>query len=463
MPFLLIMRRYRQSFRYSLSLIAALCLLGGPLGCQKLLQDDGVLLKGQTTVNLALTVPETPPPASKPLSTVPDTTVRTIPKPPPPPLNPQLLPQEAPVVQEQALAASASSAELSVNVPLQSRSMVTKADTVLVGRTISEDTVLRGSVLVKGSLVVAPQATLRLEPGTSLRFQRGVGSGQNPRLVVQGRLVCAGTSQRAVVISSVFSEPQVADWGGVLLLSTEKKNSLDYCRIEGAETAIEARYSQFTSRGLEVYRSREGLALYDSMAGLQATIVSRCDVGLVAFDSELDLREVSLRENRQGAVVTRSALVAAASLFRNNSQEGLIVDQSRFKLTGCSAQDNRIGILLKGGDGQLLQCRFALNRESGLSAVGARLKIMHAAFQDNLGVGLRLEGARGSVTQSAFSHNKGGNLQNNGLDGFAAVLNWWGESDEARISAGIRDATRAVGGGRVSFSPFLTARPALAP
>jgi len=461
MPFPLLTCRCRQSFRYSLSLIAALCLLGGPLGCQKLLQDEGMLLKGQTTVNLALTVPETPPPASKPLSTVPDTTVRTVvPKPPPPPLNPQLLPQEAPVVQEQALAASASSAEL---VPLQPRSMVTKADTVLVGRTISEDTVLRGTVLVKGSLVVAPQATLRLEPGTSLRFQRGVGSGQNPRLVVQGRLVCAGTPQRAVVISSVFSEPQVADWGGVLLLSTEKKNSLDYCRIEGAETAIEARYSQFTGRGLEVHRSREGVALYDSMAVLQAAIVSRCDVGLVAFDSELDLREVSLRENRQGAVVTRSSLVAAVSLFRNNSQEGLVVDQSRFKLSGCSAQDNRIGILLKGGDGQLLQCRFTLNRESGLSAVGTRLKIMHAAFQDNLGVGLRLEGARGSVTQSAFSQNKGGNLQNNGLDGFAAVLNWWGESDEARISAGIRDATRALGGGRVSFSPFLTVRPALAP
>ena len=118
---------------------------------------------------------------------------------------------------------------------------------------------------------------------------------------------------------------------------------------------------------------------------------------------------------------------------------------------------------MQGGDGQLQQCRFSLNRTAGLSATGSRIRIILSSFQDNLGVGLRLEGARGSVTQSSFSQNRGGNLVNVGADGFSAVLNWWGVADEARIAEGIQDATRAAGIGRVSFVPFLTNRPALAP
>ena len=130
---------------------------------------------------------------------------------------------------------------------------------------------------------------------------------------------------------------QASDWGGLLLLSTEKKNSLDYCRIEGAEVGIEARYSQFVGRGLEIARSREGVALFDSLATLQTTTVSRCDKGITAADSELELREVTLRENRQGAAMVRSSLVISASQFRGNSQEGLVAEQCRFKISGSSA------------------------------------------------------------------------------------------------------------------------------
>lgn len=420
-------------------------------GCQKLFHEEGAPLKGQT-VNLAVTVPETPLPVSKPLPAEPEPASKPL-----PPLPPRLLP-----AQDTEPPASQYAAPANANVT--SRAVVGKADTVLAERTITEDTVLRGTVVVRGSLVVAPQATLRLEPGTSLHFQRVGRSVQNPRLVVQGRLVAAGTVQKQVVISSAFRDVQAADWGGVLLLSTEKKNSLDHCRIEGAETGIEARYSQFSGRGLEVVRSREGVALYDSIATLQAATISRCDVGLIATDSELDLRDTLCRENRIGISALRSSLLIAAVTLRGNGQEGLVADQCRFKMSGCSAVDNRIGLLLKGGEGQLHQCRFSLNREAGLSVVGSRLKIVYAAFQDNLGVGLRLDGARGSVTQSAFTQNRGGNLQNTAQEGFAAVLNWWGTVEESRIAAGIQDASRASSGaGRVSFVPFLTARPGLAP
>lgn len=139
------------------------------------------------------------------------------------------------------------------------------------------------------------------------------------------------------------------------------------------------------------------------------------------------------------------------------------MDQSRFRLSGCNAIDNRVGVLIKGGDGQLQQCRFSLNRESGLSVAAARIKMVHCSFQDNLGVGLLLDNARGSVSQSAFNQNKGGNLQHSGADRFAAVLNWWGDTSEARIAEGIKEVPQVNGIGRVSYVPFLAGRPALAP
>lgn len=450
--------RFQAAAWYSLLVVLV---LAGPLGCQKFLYGEGGLLEGEASVNLAVTVPEKPLPVSKPLAvtTEPPGTVVTK---PPPPLPQRLLPQEAPVVREPALAAAVTATPSNTSLQ-QTRSEMTRSDSVLAERTISEDTALRGTVLIKGSLVVAPQATLRLEPGTILRFQRVAGSARIPRLVVQGRLVCAGTSQKPVLLASAFTEPQVADWGGVLLLSTEKKNQLDYCHIEGVEVGVEAHHAQFSSRGLEVHRARTGVALYDSVASLQTVMITRSDVGLTAYDSELDLRDGTLRENRQGAVVSRSSLVAASSRFQANSQEGLVVEQCRFKLSGCSAIDNRVGIMLKGGDGQVQQCRLTLNREAGLWAVDTRLKIVYSSFQDNLGIGLLLDRARGSVSQSAFSQNKGGNLQYAGSDHFAAVLNWWGDTSDARIAEGIRGTLQPSGAGRVSYEPFLDVRPALAP
>ena len=70
MSFLNVARRCGCSFWCSRFILLALFLPFGPLGCQMLFHDEGAPLKGQT-VNLALTVPETPPPASKPLSVSP--------------------------------------------------------------------------------------------------------------------------------------------------------------------------------------------------------------------------------------------------------------------------------------------------------------------------------------------------------------------------------------------------------
>ncbi len=119
------------------------------------------------------------------------------------------------------------------------------------GAVLTEDVTWRGSILVKGFVVVAPQATLRIDPGTVVRFA-ATAAQQLPNLVVQGRLHAAGTGERPIMLTSDRSRPARGAWGGIVLLSTEKRNLLEHCRIEYAETGIDLRFSTITLKTVSI-------------------------------------------------------------------------------------------------------------------------------------------------------------------------------------------------------------------
>ena len=429
------------------------------IGCQQLFHAQDAPLKGQT-VTVSMTVPQPPPPAAKPLQ---QGTEQPVPQQTPQgPLDSRLLPTETSLHTDPLSIKSQSDLpETRQSKPV--RTVIDKAGTVLVNKTVAEDVVLRGTVLIKGALVVAPQATLRIDPGTRIMFTAALGSAEPARLVVQGRIVASGTQQQPILFVPALNQPLVGDWGGVVLLNSEKKNSFDHCRIEGAQTGIEAHFSRFTGRGVMISKSRTGIALYDSEAGLQGCIISRCDRGGRLADSELDLRDSTLQENRQGLDAQRSSFTFSSVKVLSNSQEGVAADQCRFRMTSSQFLENRSGLRLTGGDGQLLLCRFSQNRESGAELVGTRIRINSSSFIQNSGVGILLENARGSVVGSVFSDNRAGNLHNRGSEPFAALLNWWGSADEKLILESILDPGRNNDAALILFTPFLKERPVTAP
>lgn len=433
------------------------CALAVLTGCQQLFHAPDAPLKGQT-VTVSMTVPETPPPAAKPLPQQPEQlpVQRPVPR---KSLDKRLLPTQD-TFSESPLAAT-SAAAVTPSKPV--RDAVLQADTVLVDKTVVEDLVLRGMVLIKGALVVAPQATLRIEPGTVLRFTPLPGSSTLPRLVVQGRIVVSGTSQKPVLFGPALSTPLAGDWGGIVLLNSEKKNSLDHCRIEGAQTGLAAHFSNVTGRGLIISRSQTGVVLHDSEAHLQGSIISRCDVGCSIADSELDLRDSTIRENRQGCVGVRSSLNMANVNLLRQAQEGLLAEQCRFRISGSLFAENRSGIRLTNGDGRLFLCRFQNNHDYGAELLGVRVRISNSSFVANAGYGVLLDNAHGSIVGSVFTENGKANLLNQGRVPFAALLNWWGSADEKQVAAGIHDVAPGAGGSVLAVEPFLKTRPATAP
>jgi hypothetical protein len=318
-------------------------------------------------------------------------------------------------------------------------------------------------VLIRGSVVVAPQVTLRIEPGTNVRFMKGATALRQPRLVVMGRIQSAGTAERPVLFASDAAVAVKGDWGGILLLSTEKNNQFDHTVIEGAVTGIETHFSNFTARSLRIALSTTGLLLHDSVATVETGNFTVSDTGIEVQDSEFELRDSSVGNNRTGMVLYRSSLVMATTGVTDNEQQGVQAEECRLRLSSCDISGNGAGAQVKGGEGQIFMTRFLRNADTALSLIAARVKVSRSLIADNARIGLRVEDGRPTVWGCAFSNNRSYNLYNAGQETVSAVQNWWDTAEENDISAKIFDSSRESAPPLVQLFPWLNERPTVLP
>ena len=332
-----------------------------------------------------------------------------------------------------------------------------------VNTTLTEDTAWRGLIIVKGFFVVAPQTTLRIEPGTIVRFMAAPGSRQLPRLIVMGRIQSIGTADRPILFAPHQALSNKGDWGGILLLSSEKRNQFEYCHIEGAETGLEGRFSTVTAKALSITRSTTGCILRDSTASLISPNVNACDTGLEAHDSEVELRDAALAANRIGMSMFRSSVVMASSTISGSSQQAILSEDCRLKFNSCEISDNVAGAQISGGEGQIFLSRFVRNRETALHLATARLKVSRCQISGNIRVGLRLDDDRATIWGNAISDNGGYNLLYSGRDMVNVMQNWWGHGDESSIMVKLSAPAAVQGVVAIKLFPWLSEKPAIFP
>ncbi|HJV33585.1 right-handed parallel beta-helix repeat-containing protein [Geomonas sp.] len=311
-------------------------------------------------------------------------------------------------------------------------------------RMLTEDLVWRGEVLVEGALTVAPQATLTIEPGTVIHFRRK--GGQAPLLVVQGRVVATGTKEAPVIFTSGFATAAAGDWQGMMLLGTEKKNLLENCRIEGAQTALEVLFSNVTLKNVLAERSQVGMRFQDALLFMDGGGAHGCDTGLSLVESESTLRNISVVGNRQGVVAKRSSIY----LFEGNlsgNQTALSADGSRLKIQGGALLSNGSGVSLMACEGTVAGAKLANNREYGISLTGSRMRVNGNRITGNGQNGLVVFDGASVVWDNAIYENAGYDLYNAGVEEFRAPGNWWGSS-----APKIFDNN---GRGKVLYSPVL--------
>lgn len=324
------------------------------------------------------------------------------------------------------------------------------------GTVYTEDVTWRGTVTVRGSVVVAPQATLRIEPGTMVRFT-APASQQFPSLVVQGRLHAAGTADRPIILAS--DRAKRGSWGGIVLLSTEKRNLLEHCRIEHAVIGIDVRFSTISLKAVSVVNCQTALLAHDGVIQMKGCTVSDSETGIEALNSELDVKDTTVASCKRGYVLRKSAVVLATLKIMNNQQLGLDSDECRIKISGVEFSANMQGARIKGGEGQIVLSRFSKNRQTALHLIGSRIKIQRCVFADNSQDALRTEDGWPLILNNAFIANAGFHLYNAGREIVSARQNWWGTTDAGLIGQKIFDAAREKNSGVVHVAPWLKEKP----
>ena len=314
---------------------------------------------------------------------------------------------------------------------------------------LSEDTVWRGEVLVEGALTVAPQATLTVEPGTVVRFRRK--GAQTPSLVVQGRIVAAGTKETPVLFTSNFAVPAPSDWQGIMLLGSEKKNLLENCRIQGAQTGLEALFSSVTLKNVRVERSATGMRFQDTLLAMEAGGVSDCDTGLSFAESEATLRGIAVEGNRLGVVAKRSSLYLFEPSLAGNQAAAFSGAECRVRIQGGVVAGNGSGVTFLECQGAVSGAKVAKNREFGMSLTASRIRVHGNQITGNGNNGVIVFDGSSVAWDNAIHENAGYDLYNAGTEEFRAPGNWWGA-----LGPKIFDN---AGRGKVLYAPQLNDRP----
>ena len=337
------------------------------------------------------------------------------------------------------------------------------APVVYDGTTFIEDVTWRGTILVKGFVVVAPQATLRIEAGTVVRFAAPASKNRTARLVVQGRIQALGTAANPILMTSGRSTATRGDWGGIFLVSSEKRNILEHCRIEYAESGIDARFSSINLKMVSITKSHTAILAHDAVVQMIGGTVTESQTGIEAHDSEFEVQDATIANCQRGLVMNRSSLGISSVRIIDNKLSGLLSDNCRVKITSGEFSENGIGASFKGGEGQIRMTGFMRNLVTALHLQGARMKIQQCRFSDNNRDAIRTEDGQALVSGNTFSSNKGFNIYNAGREDVNAVLNWWGSANHSDIAQKIHDSVRDPKAGTVQLFPWLTEKPPFMP
>jgi len=137
---------------------------------------------------------------------------------------------------------------------------------VLNHETIVVDTVWEGSLLIDGPVHIAKGATLTILPGTDIAFARhdadadGLGDGT---LVVEGRLLAAGTRDQPIRFRSAEVQPRPGDWLEIRV-DFSKEVLLRYCEIRDSAYTLHAHFTHGMMTDSHVHGNIDGCRLGES-------------------------------------------------------------------------------------------------------------------------------------------------------------------------------------------------------
>lgn len=316
---------------------------------------------------------------------------------------------------------------------------------------VDADAVWSGRVLVEQNVIVGPDATLTIRPGTEVVFADGAG------LLVHGALVAEGTREQPIRFASAASQPTPGSWAGITLLGDHDRSRLAHCavthatgisigagahRVEHCEirdgikgfvlhgvgtrpALLNNRLADLSGGGIECLNSSApsisdtiiercgpfGIAATTGAAPLvQRTTISGCAEGIGLANTAPSLRDNVLRNNSRGIVLTQ---VNGGNPIQGNrivdGEVGILCQHfSNPVIAGNVVSGNKDGIVCFQGARPLIQGNAIESNGTGITCV----QLANAEVRDNLIAGNK----RGIYLQtSSYATIRGNNIVDNGV------------------------------------------------
>jgi hypothetical protein len=183
---------------------------------------------------------------------------------------------------------------------------------------INRDTLWQGTIIVDGVVDVAAGATLKLAPGTQVRFtardgnEDGIGDSG---IYVNGRLIAKGTKERNIVFTSHSASPAPVSWGEIKI-EYSPGSEFEFCRFEYAYWGLHLHFSAVEVSHSVFENNEGGLRFRSGPVTIRHNLIQHNKTGIRFIHSQPVIEYNTVSHNQTGIFVRQGATHPRIS--RNN-------------------------------------------------------------------------------------------------------------------------------------------------
>ena len=336
-------------------------------------------------------------------------------------------------------------------IPLPVKAM---SETMYQGETtLWQDTLWSGDIVVDGMLTVAPEATLEIRPGTTIRFtfidSNNDGIGEH-ELFIQGRLLAQGTVDSPITFTA-FDRLEPGSWGAINMMVSNDGNMLSHCIIEYAYRGFHAHFSSAHISDSTFTHNMRGLQFQESSVSIaRSKIVSNFN-GIQFRDSEVSIVDSAISSNMWGVRCLLSKVDISQTSIRNNGVNGVNIRDSEFTLIDNEIAANRRGVYLQRSRGNVAGNRIFDNSEHGIFLEDSIVEIFQNLIENNIRSGIKIVHSDVMITENNFVNYGAALIVLENEDDLDGANNCYENLDD--IDRFVVDGTDRAGYGHLLINP----------
>jgi len=184
-------------------------------------------------------------------------------------------------------------------------------------QTVSSDTIWRGEIFISGNTSVMNNTTLKIMPGTTVRFAHDTG------LLIKGRMLAEGKPEQRIVFTSV-DKKAASEWDEIQL-EYATGSVISNCVFEYATWGLHSHFTNLTISDSLFTNNFGGMRFRSGPVVIGRSVFEHNSIGIRSYIGNAVIKDNVITKNETGIFVREKG--GGLSITRNN-----IFDNSNYNL-----------------------------------------------------------------------------------------------------------------------------------